>query len=112
MIDKLGPAVCWALYLFGVRTFARQALPFIIYVLIATAVMWILYEGWLSEAFTEVPPHHSPLTGKDCHGLPIYVEHRKFWLGTGEYMEITKQCPVCKVVFFSRQNLSHTTGKP
>lgn len=105
MIERLGPAVCWALYLSFCRWAAPEMLPFLFWSFVVLLAMWVMWVGWL-ESTPETPktePHHSLLTGGQCYGVPKFLEYRKFQRDGQEIFEITRQCEACKMVFFEKK---------
>lgn len=105
MIDKLGPFLCWALYIGLCRLVAPEILPFLFWTFVVLLAMYIMWQGWLRADAPEAPsePHHSPLTGGLCWGAPKFLEYRKFHRDNVEQFEVTRQCPICKMSFFEKR---------
>lgn len=95
MVDKLGSLLVWAMYLALCRFAAPEALPFIFWVIVAIAILWVLWRWAVDSEEPTGPVHHSPLTGKDCNGRRVFVECRQI----DDKVLTTEQCQKCKVIF-------------
>jgi hypothetical protein len=100
-MSKLGPIFLWGLYLLGCRWAAPDALPFIIWAMIICGVLLIIYQ--LINLETHGPAHHDVLYNKTCRGWVVEVSRRK----VGDKVEVSKQCEVCKTMFFEVQEEAH-----
>jgi hypothetical protein len=109
MLDRLGPALVWALYL-GACYVLDTGLAVVVCAFVALALLmaWVFNEA--SKLGMDVPepkvlkgpPHWDPIGGKLCTGGLRYVEHRKLHNLDGASMEVTRQCGVCKMLFFEK----------
>jgi hypothetical protein len=111
MIDKLGPALVWALYLSACYLIDTGLAACVFALCTIVALMaWVFNDAHklgLDDVPTEPkvpkgPPHWDPIGGKLCSGVLRYVEHRKLHSVDGASMEVTRQCGVCKLLVFEK----------
>jgi hypothetical protein len=108
--DKLGPAFVWALYLTACYLIdtGLAACVFALCAVVALMV-WVFNEAHklgldvpTDPPLSKGPPHWDPIGGRLCTGGLRYVEHRKLHSVDGASMEVTRQCGVCKMLFFEK----------
>ena len=97
-MTKLGPIFVWTIYLLGCHWAAPEIMPFIVWILVICGLLLIIYQVWTVEMGNLGPKHHDVLYNKSCRGWLVEVSRRK----VGDYEEVSRQCEVCKTMFFEK----------